>query len=201
MANQSTAKAIPPRKQKHQPKPKHKASTAKDKPKKQSSKPAEMSKRRKRTPTNTSENEEDKSKSDHPEPKRKRFQKRRRHVDEMVDSDIEMIDDKPPTREDSEELEVDDIPVPQEEVDDILAEQQEVSTTNRLLVSSRTHKIQDSDDGLNNHHRGVELETVPVRKDSTVDLLQIMSDRTTVKFKLAGDRIEKETGRWCNICK
>lgn len=42
---------------------------------------------------------------------------------------------------------------------------------------------------------------MPVRKDSTIDLLIIMSDRISVKFKLGGDKFEKETGRWCNICK
>jgi hypothetical protein len=39
------------------------------------------------------------------------------------------------------------------------------------------------------------------KKDLTVDLLLVMSDKVTVKFKVAGDKYETEKGRWCNICK
>ena len=41
----------------------------------------------------------------------------------------------------------------------------------------------------------------PVKKDSTLDLLTIMSDRVTVKFKIGEDKYETDTGRWCNPCK
>ncbi|KAF8190134.1 hypothetical protein BJ912DRAFT_1022250 [Pholiota molesta] len=57
------------------------------------------------------------------------------------------------------------------------------------------------EDGLTAHHRGAELETKPVKKDSTLDLLTIMTDKVTVNFKVARDKYETETGRWCNICK
>lgn len=61
-------------------------------------------------------------------------------------------------------------------------------------------KPQD-EDGLTHHQRGATLETVVAKKESTVDLLLVMSDRVTVKFKVAGDTYETEKGRWCNICK
>jgi hypothetical protein len=39
------------------------------------------------------------------------------------------------------------------------------------------------------------------KKDLTIDLLLVMSDRVTVKFKVAGNKYETEKGRWCIICK
>ena len=39
------------------------------------------------------------------------------------------------------------------------------------------------------------------KKDSTVDLLLVMSDKVTVKFQVANDGYETLEGRWCNICK
>jgi len=40
-----------------------------------------------------------------------------------------------------------------------------------------------------------------VKKDSTLDILTIMSDRVTVKFKVGPDLYETEKGRWCHLCK
>ena len=40
-----------------------------------------------------------------------------------------------------------------------------------------------------------------MKKESTLDLLTIMSDKVTVKFKVGDDEYEKEIGRWCNVCK
>jgi hypothetical protein len=42
---------------------------------------------------------------------------------------------------------------------------------------------------------------VAAKKDLTVDLLLVMSDRIAVKFKVTGDKYETEKGRWCIICK
>jgi hypothetical protein len=39
------------------------------------------------------------------------------------------------------------------------------------------------------------------KKDLTVDLLLVMSDKVTVKFKVADDNYETVEGRWCIICK
>jgi hypothetical protein len=41
----------------------------------------------------------------------------------------------------------------------------------------------------------------PVKKDSTLDLLTMMSDKVTVKFKVGPDKYETDTGRWCYTCK
>jgi len=42
---------------------------------------------------------------------------------------------------------------------------------------------------------------MPVKKDSTLDILTVMSDRVTVKFKVGHDIYETEIGRWCHICR
>ncbi|KAF8804508.1 hypothetical protein BYT27DRAFT_7020127, partial [Phlegmacium glaucopus] len=44
------------------------------------------------------------------------------------------------------------------------------------------------DDGLNDHQCGEALQEMPVKKDSTLNILTVMSDRVTVKFK-------------CHICR
>jgi len=63
------------------------------------------------------------------------------------------------------------------------------------------HSLLSKDDGLDDHHRGADLVEMPVKKESTLDLLTIMSDRVTVSFKVGEDKYEKERGRWCNTCK
>ena len=40
-----------------------------------------------------------------------------------------------------------------------------------------------------------------LKKDLTLDLLMIMSDKVMVKFKVGDDKYEMEIGRWCNVCK
>ncbi|KAF8804814.1 hypothetical protein BYT27DRAFT_7225171 [Phlegmacium glaucopus] len=57
------------------------------------------------------------------------------------------------------------------------------------------------DDGLNDHQQGARLEEMPIKKDSTLDLLTIMSDKVVVKFKTVPDKFDTVKGRWCNICK
>lgn len=63
----------------------------------------------------------------------------------------------------------------------------------RLIISQ--------DDDLTNHQCGADLEEKLVKKDSTHDLLTIMSDRVTVRFKVADEEYVEEKGRWCNPCK
>ena len=48
-------------------------------------------------------------------------------------------------------------------------------------------KLQD-EDGLTHHQKGATLETLVAKKDLTADLLLVMSDKVTVKFKVAGDK-------------
>lgn len=67
------------------------------------------------------------------------------------------------------------------------------------MTSFRDSPYQD--DGLNDHQRGADLQEKPVKKDATLDLLTIMTDKVTVKFKVADDKYEMEQGRWCMICK
>jgi hypothetical protein len=47
----------------------------------------------------------------------------------------------------------------------------------------------------------VVLEDQVVKKDLTLDLLTIMSDRVMVKFKIAADTYETVKGRWCTVCR
>ena len=62
------------------------------------------------------------------------------------------------------------------------------------------HRLtQSQGDGLNDDQHGAELETQPVKKDSTLDLLTIMSNKVTVKFKLGEDNYMTEVGHWCKI--
>jgi hypothetical protein len=53
---------------------------------------------------------------------------------------------------------------------------------------------------LNQHQQGEELETKPVKKDLTLNMLTVMSDKVKVQFKV-GRNYEEESGRWCNLCK
>jgi hypothetical protein len=39
-----------------------------------------------------------------------------------------------------------------------------------------------------------------VKKDCTLDLLQMMTDRVKVKFNLPKNKFEVLTGRWCITC-
>ena len=45
------------------------------------------------------------------------------------------------------------------------------------------------------------MEAMPVKKESTLDLLTVMSDKVTVKFRLSVDEYVTKVGHWCNICK
>jgi hypothetical protein len=65
----------------------------------------------------------------------------------------------------------------------------------------KAHKWQEHEDGLNDHQRGTDLHESVIKKDSTRDLLTVMSDRVKVKFMVGKDKYEMETGRWCYLCK
>jgi len=71
----------------------------------------------------------------------------------------------------------------------------------QTVYCGRHRLTQSQGDGLNDDQRGADLETQPVKKDLTLDLLMIMSDKVTVKFKLGEDNYVTEVGRWCKICK
>ncbi|KAF8173117.1 hypothetical protein BJ912DRAFT_859601 [Pholiota molesta] len=165
------AKGIAPRL--HEPKGKAKArALAQGKEKK--ARTIKSSKHHKRLASDGSESEENSNGSDSDdsdsEPKKKKKSTKRRRIEES-EAEIEIVD------EDGEPL--------VEEVDDVdhsqLSDQQE-------------------NDGLDARHHGDELQTKPVKKDSTLDLLTMMTDKVTVKFKVAGNKHETETGRWCNTC-
>jgi hypothetical protein len=57
------------------------------------------------------------------------------------------------------------------------------------------------DDDLNGHHCGAKLVANPIKKELTLDLLTIMSDRVIVNFKVGENKFETEKGQWCNSCK
>ena len=113
--------------------------------------------------------------------------------------------------ESEEEVEIveDNVDPPEEEVQDVDdgsgdkeppdSDEEEVSTKVHLQNVLRLTESQDDD--LTNHQRGAELEEKTVKKDSTLDLLTIMSDKVTVRFKIAHEKYLEEKGRWCNTCK
>ena len=134
------------------------------------------------------EEEEDESAASETQRKKKVVKKvlkkasKRRHVSE-TDDEIEMIDAP-------EEMTV-------EEVD---AEGSEPKV--HTYFYWEMHRLTNfQDDGLNEHQWGPELEENPVKKDLTRDLLTIMSDKVTVKFKIGTDKFITESGRWCNPCR
>jgi len=61
--------------------------------------------------------------------------------------------------------------------------------------------LSSKEDVLNDHQYGPDLQEQPAKKDMMLDLLTIMSDQVTVKFKLGDEKYVTEVGRWCNICK
>jgi hypothetical protein len=44
-------------------------------------------------------------------------------------------------------------------------------------------------------------EAVSTKKDATADILTIMTDRCSVKFRHKDGDTEIKAGRWCNPCK
>lgn len=40
-----------------------------------------------------------------------------------------------------------------------------------------------------------------VKKDATRDILTVMSNRVTVKFKIGENVYETEVGQWCHVCR
>ena len=79
------------------------------------------------------------------------------------------------------------------------------NVTNKRLAQTvycGGHRLtQSQGDGLNDDQCGADLETQPVKKDLMLDLLMIMSDKVTVKFKLGEDNYMMEVGHWCKIWK
>jgi len=58
--------------------------------------------------------------------------------------------------------------------------------------------IQASD--LGDQHRGDIPEELPVKADSTKDLLTMFSDLITVNFR-KGKKLTNAKGRWCLLCR
>jgi hypothetical protein len=139
------------------------------------------------------ETEEDETSSDDSEPKRKNKRNSKRRQSEESEAEEELVEE-----------DVDPLDKEVENVDDPggegVPDADEVSKDplSREILLTMT-KIQD--DGLNDHQRGANLQEKRVKKDSTLDLLTIMSDKVTVKFKIKADEYETEVGRWCNTCK
>ena len=138
--------------------------------------------------------EDDDSSADSETPKKKKVLKKIlkkvlkrvskwRHVDQ-TDDDVEMIDED----------------VGEETVEEVDAEgSEQMVCTDFYWEMCILTTLQD--DGLNEHQRGPELEEKPVKKDLTCDLLTIMSDKVTMKFKIGTDKFVTDRGRWCNLCK
>ncbi|KAH9953323.1 hypothetical protein BGW80DRAFT_1439430 [Lactifluus volemus] len=177
LITRNVAKGVPPRL--HYPKPKAKPCTQKDNPKTKSK--AKGSRKRvvvsdkERDDTEEEDSDEVSSSSDESVEKAKKKKRKRRRVASDSDSEeVETIDQ-----------DVEPAEKQVEEVDDGASQQGD----------------EQEGDGLNDHQRGPELEEKPARKDSTLDLLTIMTDKVIVNFKVAADTFETERGRWCTICK
>src|SRR5271168_5661651 len=130
-------------------------------------------------PAASEEDEDLESSSDESElpPKKKRNKKQQL-------KGVEVLEDEPevePPEENVEVINVDASPGSDDE---------EVSTILFIHIQILT-RLQDY--GLN--------EAKPTKKDSTLDLLTMMSDRVTVKFMVADGTSLTEVGRWCNPCK
>ena len=50
---------------------------------------------------------------------------------------------------------------------------------------------------MNVHQRSEALQEKPVKKESTLDLLTMMSDRVAIKFHIGNGQSVSEVGRWC----
>jgi hypothetical protein len=177
LVTRTVAKGIPPKVR--EPKRKGKLTTKKN----QKGKTNKNGKR----PAASEEDEDLESSSEESElpPKKKRNKKQQLNG-------VEVLEDEPevePPEENIEVINVDASPGSDDE---------EVSTILFIHIQILT-RLQD--DGLNEHHRGTELQAKPTKKDSTLDLLTMMSDRVTVKFMLADGTSLTEVGRWCNPCK
>ncbi len=177
ITTRTVAKGIPPRV--HEPKGKAKQPT---KPKLTT----KSKRRHKQVSEEELESEEGSSSPDNLEPRVKSKRKIKKRRIEDSEAEAELIEDN--------------VDPPNKEVESIEGDNElpEVSTDHPLRDTILT-KIQEDD--LNDHQRGADLQEKPVKKDSTLDLLMIMSDKITVKFKVRDGDYETEIGRWCNTCK
>ena len=55
--------------------------------------------------------------------------------------------------------------------------------------------------GSTNINMAMPLKQSQSKKDLTLDMLTIMSDKVNLKFKVRDGEYKKKSGRWCNICK
>ncbi|KAH9002875.1 hypothetical protein EDB86DRAFT_2826719 [Lactarius hatsudake] len=92
-------------------------------------------------------------------------------------------------------------------VENRLESEEMVETVNNDSDMGHANKIEEvddgsgeKDDGLNDHQCRADLEEVHTKKDLMLDLLTIMTDKVTVKFKIAPNEYVTEKGWWCNIC-
>ena len=76
---------------------------------------------------------------------------------------------------------------------------------NKMSVLLIYHNLQRltiyQDDGLNSHQCGANLREKPTKKDAMLDMLMIMTDKVTVRFKAEDRSYEMVIGRWCTVCK
>ena len=181
------AKGIPPRLHEPKPKPRTKKSNTKTVTTHGSHKRATRD-----SDDESGPDDDSSSLSDDSETARRAKKKagKQRRV-EVSDSEVEIVDDNKRPGKAVEEVDdgVDDEQRPDE---------QEVSPYHRPQASL-THYTQN--DGLNDHQRGADLQEKPVKKESTLDLLTIMTDKVTVKFKTSAVKHDTLIGRWCTVCK
>ncbi|KAF8963735.1 hypothetical protein BDZ97DRAFT_1919514 [Flammula alnicola] len=129
-------------------------------------KPTQTRKSHKRNTTESDDGSEESSQSEDSEPRARKKKRAKWHVTE--------------SEEEVEDIEADAAPV------------EDVDATSSQQPGSAD---EDEEDGLNDHQCGDDLQEKPGKKDSTLDLLTVMTDKVKVRFKVGADKYEMETGR------
>jgi hypothetical protein len=188
LVTRTAAKGIPPRVREPEPKSKSKSKGKATTTRK--TKKGKINTNGKRAAEDSEDEEDPESSSEESEPAPKK-KKRRQQQPRDIEVEVQVVESN--------------VEPPEENVEVVAAgaagpgsDDDEVSTVLFTCVQILT-RLQDN--GLNDHQRGAELQEKPSKKDSTLDLHTMMSDKVKVKFTLADGTSITEMGRWCNSCK
>ncbi|GLB39419.1 hypothetical protein LshimejAT787_0605810 [Lyophyllum shimeji] len=121
--------------------------------------------------------------------------KRRAEVSDSEEDDSESTEEVPHRRS-RKRPRVDD------EVEDVMAGDDDDEPDVEVVGGEASNAEDDEgNDGLQEKHTLPMPSAQPVKKESTKDLLLIMSDKVTVRFMNADKTSETVRGRWCSVCK
>ena len=134
---------------------------------------------------------ESESASEDSEPVKKTKCKKRQHIDIGSEVEVEFVgEDAEPAEKEVEEVDAGG--------DSRQDNQEEVSKDSWAICKN---SLSFWEDDLNEHQREPDLQEQPTKKETMLDLLTMMSDWVTVKFKLAGEKHVTKIGHWCITCK